>query len=185
MSLDIVPPTLLVVFDAIDDCLKAKRLLPALMLMYATIDSVAALQRAEGTKTRGSFEKWVDEYLLPADGVRCSATDLYAARCAILHTLSTDADLIAAGKAKRLVYAWGQGNPLELDEASRHLAQDQIAIHVADLRDAVAKGINRFLDAANSDPALEKQVARAASRWLAPLTMSVVADFLSHKRGLT
>ena len=103
MGLEAVHKNLLPVFEAIDDCIAKHRTLPALILIYATIDIVASLQRREGEGTRSSFVRWVESYLTPAAELDCSGIDLYAARCGILHTLTAEADLVHKGEAKRVV----------------------------------------------------------------------------------
>src|ERR1700722_11320118 len=91
------------VLSAIERCLEGRLHLPALMLMYSTIDTlawVAADKRVNNQRAR--FEDWARRWLLPSSKLKCSPTDLYAARCAILHTLTYEADLTKSGKAKRI-----------------------------------------------------------------------------------
>ena len=53
---------------------------PCHVVLYSTIDAVAWLAASrDDMRTRDSFVAWVDEFLLPAPGLDCSATDLYAA----------------------------------------------------------------------------------------------------------
>ena len=40
-----------------------------------------------------------------------SGLDLYAARCGVLHTYTMDSRLSTEGKAKRILYAWGNDWP--------------------------------------------------------------------------
>ena len=98
----IVPTQPAQVFDAIDESIAAKRLLPALILCYAVMDITASLQRKAGEGTRAAFERWINKYVLPREDILCSGTDLYAARCGILHTLtSRKRTLIDQGSAKK------------------------------------------------------------------------------------
>jgi hypothetical protein len=69
-------------------CFQNQRILPGLALAYATIDILASLDRADAQQdtTGADFVAWVDAYLLPGSPLLASATDLYAARCGLLHT---------------------------------------------------------------------------------------------------
>src|SRR5438477_12737481 len=71
--------------DSIEDCLAKRRILPCLMLLYSGIDVIASLEA--GTASRSAFTKWVNRYVLKSTSLSCTASDLYGARCGILHTL--------------------------------------------------------------------------------------------------
>ena len=177
----IVPMQLLPVFEVIDEAIASKRSLPALMLCYSTMDIAASLQRRADEGTRKSFERWIDTYVLPRDDIRCTSTDLYAARCGILHTLTAEADLIKQGFARRVVYGWGNANPTTLDAAAVALGRDQVTVHVESLRDAAAAGVNALLEAAEKDPNLAAQLEKAIQTWFVAMPTDVVDEFL-HRR---
>src|SRR2546421_12759111 len=88
---------------AIETCFKGKRILPGLILLYAHIDIVASLNRppSKNEGTRQSFKDWVNLYLLPDSDLSCSADDLYAARCGLVHSYMAEARLTRSGDAKR------------------------------------------------------------------------------------
>ena len=75
---------------AIDLCVEQKFIIPALMLIYAGIDSVGALEKRQGEGVKESFVRWTESYLLKATELPCKAIDLYAARCGILHTMAAE-----------------------------------------------------------------------------------------------
>jgi hypothetical protein len=60
-------------FQSIDDCISAKRTLPTLILIYAGIDVVAGLEKSPNEKTKLSFVRWVDSYMLPTGRIPCTA----------------------------------------------------------------------------------------------------------------
>ena len=180
MGLEAVHKNLLPVFKAIDDCIEKHRTLPALILIYATIDIVASLQRQEGEGTRSSFVRWAESYLTPAAELDCSGIDLYAARCGILHTLTTEADLVHKGEAKRVVYAWGTAAAPKLQEASRLLGYDQVVVHVAILRDSLRGAVARFLEDLERHPHLRVEAERAASLWFDDLEPQLIDLFLGR-----
>ena len=88
---------------AIKSCIEAGLILPALVLIYAGMDIMASLERQPSESVGPSFRAWVDRYALEGRQLPATSMDLYAARCGILHTLTTDPDPARAGKARRIV----------------------------------------------------------------------------------
>src|SRR5437016_5607270 len=93
--------------DSIEDCLEKRRFLPCLALLYTGLDVMASLESQPSEGTKAAFVRWVDKYFLKAQPLPCNATELYAARCGILHTFTAESDLSRQGKARMLIYAWG------------------------------------------------------------------------------
>src|SRR5437764_14091045 len=82
-------------------CLAQHLPLPALMLLYAGIDTAGWLAADDPKAPVGQrFTEWVDRYLLPRTTLKVTALELYAARCAVLHTMTARSDLSDAGKAR-------------------------------------------------------------------------------------
>lgn len=79
--------------------------------MYSLMDSLAwagADRKAPNLRTR--FEQWTKQWLLPLlprSTPPLTEIDIYAARCALLHTGTGVSDLYLRGDARRFVYAWG------------------------------------------------------------------------------
>src|SRR5262245_54755366 len=84
----------------IDVCCNAECLVSAMTLLYAAIDAISALTRPTtvADTSRRFFIDWVDDYLVPTGKLKCSSTDLYAARCGVVHTYR--ADPISRGKGR-------------------------------------------------------------------------------------
>jgi hypothetical protein len=104
--------------DAIELCIKNGFFGPALMLIYSTINVMAWLNRAEGHEdvVRNDFLLWVDTFLLPESRISFNALDLYAARCAILHSYSAESKLSRHGKAIKIGHAWlGKANQYDVE----------------------------------------------------------------------
>ena len=79
------------IFSAITYCVSEKLILPALILIYSSIDSASWLSSDnEYHSVRERFQNWVDTWMLKKYPLPCNATELYAARCGILHTLTPD-----------------------------------------------------------------------------------------------
>ncbi len=96
-------------FLAIDMCIEKGLFMPSLILIYSGTDALASLNRPEEneTVTRSDFKKWCTDYLLPSSNLNCTATDLYAARCGILHTNMAVSDLSKKDEASELIYYIG------------------------------------------------------------------------------
>jgi len=72
----------------VDVCLYNKLIGPALTLIYTGIDTVGWLDSNNPCATRDSFMGWTNRYLLSSNRLACTAIDLYAARCGLLHTFT-------------------------------------------------------------------------------------------------
>lgn len=77
-----------------------------LVIMYSAIDTAGLLNAPPSTKkaTGETFQNWVEKYLLKQNNFEFNALDLWAARCAVLHTFTADSDLSNHGKAKKIIY---------------------------------------------------------------------------------
>ncbi|MEX2181392.1 MAG: hypothetical protein WD771_05075 [Gemmatimonadaceae bacterium] len=125
-----------------------------LVVLYSTIDAAAWLSVEHGGDvTKKDFVRWVDEYLLPQSGLDCSALDLYAARCGVLHSFSAYSALQRKGKARPISYALGSGS---LPALRRLIAvsdeKEAVAVQLEDLANAVVRGWERFHASIESNP---------------------------------
>jgi hypothetical protein len=79
---------------------------PTLILLYATIDAMAWLDRPYGQDDvhADDFIDWVDTYLLPDSGLPCSGADMYGARCGFLHSHTGESKRHRALRIKKLFY---------------------------------------------------------------------------------
>lgn len=93
------------IIGEIHDNFKQGRLRAAAILTYCGIDAMAFLTMPKGqaNTTRTDFIKWVDDYLVFHDGLKLAGLELYAARCALVHTYSTEAELHRNGKVLRQI----------------------------------------------------------------------------------
>ncbi len=168
-----------VLFAAIDSCEANKFILPELMLIYSGIDIVASLERKEGEGTRKSFVKWVDEYILKRVSLPCTALELYAARCGILHSLTAKSDLSNKGQAREFHYAWGTANAESLQETSKRLRYTHVAIHVSQLKEGFRQGVNSYIEELKRDPAKRKIASEKTGLWFSNLSKELLTAFLS------
>jgi hypothetical protein len=82
---------------------------PMLILLFSTIDALAWLTCSHNQPDvkAADFMRWVDQYLMPGSGLPCTSSDLYAARCGLVHSLTPDARKIGEGHAQDIYYAVG------------------------------------------------------------------------------
>ena len=116
--------------------LEAKCLVSGVALMFAAMDALASLTRPVKVleTDRDHFIRWADSYLRPAESVGCSATDLYSARCGVLHTHSSGSRLQQHGEARHLIYEWRHGPDAGL---AKPLPDGALVIQVEDLHEAL------------------------------------------------
>lgn len=77
-------------------CLNSGFYLSALILIYSGIDILANLNRPKDKDKAGEKEycKWCDDYVLPnTQDIFCDSIDIYAARCAVVHSYGYKTEL--------------------------------------------------------------------------------------------
>jgi len=156
------------IIKSIELCLNAKLQISSLVLLYSGIDIVAWLNRpvSKERATRKDFIRWADDYLLPNLNIKYRAIDLYAARCAIIHSYSFSSELSKKGEAKEICYSWGKANikSLQNDIDSRS-KKNAIAIHINDFLEAFKEGVEKFKLFIKSDKEKEKVVCGRANKY--------------------
>jgi hypothetical protein len=147
---------------AIGLCLGNHLRMPALALIYCGIDVLASFSRpAENGEVKPTdFINWAERYMQCEKVLGISGLDLYAARCGILHTYSMDSRLSAKGRARRLIYAWGDQESAEPMKLLRKLGLPEIVVKIETLFSAFVDGIRAFEKALGDDPKLESLVRR-------------------------
>jgi len=153
--------------ETIEDSLEKARLIPCLALLYTGIDVVSSLESRRGESTKRAFTKWADAYLLNARALPCTALELYAARCGILHTFGADSHLFQKGQVRQIFYAWGNADATKLQESADILKRtDCVAVHVRDLIDAFRHGLAAYLDELSHDEARQRIASNRTDMWL-------------------
>lgn len=157
--------------EAAKRCIELRQFLPALVLMYSHIDTLAwAGSTKEARNVRRNFETWVSRWLLPelsADSPSLTATDLYAARCGVLHSLTSKSDLSRAGEAKEVCYAWGNARASVLDSAlsTTVFSGKLVTVHAEALLNGLREAIAKFIEATDTDPSLRANLEEAAGKY--------------------
>ena len=156
------------IIKSIELCLNAKLQISSLILLYSGIDIIAWLNRPASKErvTRKDFIRWVDDYLSPNINIKYEAIDLYAARCAIVHSYSFSSRLSKKGEAKEIYYSWGKANIKSLqNDIDRRSKKSAVAIHINDLLKAFKEGIEKFKLSIKNDKEKEKIVCGRANKY--------------------
>ncbi len=145
---------------SIDLCFRNQFLLPGLALLYSTIDIMAWLSRPQSQTDvqRNDFVTWVNKYLLHKANLNCTAIDLYAARCSIIHSYSAESKLSRDGLARRICYTFGDKDPKRLQDNLDSVGYDAVVIHIDTLFNALRKSIDDFKRDLASDQELAATV---------------------------
>lgn len=167
-----VPPNLrrqaIDILNGIDVCLRSQPALalPALMLIYAGVDGMAyvSLHEAQLDVHAADFKAWAHKYLLPASGLACTADDLYAARCGIVHSHQVDSRLAREGKARHVWYHVGsEGIYLIPFHLKAHV--NPIVVPIDQLAAAFQQAVDKFFQDIEKDPPLAKRVWSRAGKY--------------------
>lgn len=151
----------------VEACVEKKLTAPALILIYSGIDTAGWLDSDQPFATRSSFMDWVNRYLLPSRPLDCTAVELYAARCGLLHTMTPDSQLSAQGRARRICYAWGQARVEDLRRTIdvTNKTSEYVAVHVEELYEAWQSGLLAFTQEIDNDPARRSRVYAKAKQF--------------------
>lgn len=170
-------------FAAIIHCYRHELLMPCLVLLYSGIDVAASLEPSAGSGVGKRFEKWVDRYMLKGNSLQCTARELYAARCAVVHTYTPDSNISKAGKARVIAYAYGNADVKKLDEATVLTGRQagQVNVHMKDLIEAFHSGYETYLKEALADRERRREVMRHAQIWTASIGPDKIDAYLAVK----
>lgn len=149
------------------DLLLAKDLpLPALILVYAMIDTLGWVNRPEAkdSSDRHDFMAWVNAFLLPAPGINATAEDLYAARCAVVHAHSFESTMSKAGKARQILYSHGKADHRILEQVAANHAATDVAVKIETLIAALNSAFEKFKTALSANPAHAQLVNERATK---------------------
>lgn len=163
------------ILRGVEVCLEHKLHLPALVLIYSVIDAVGWLGAEPEVGVRESFTRWAERYLVQPRRVPCTALELYAARCGILHTLTSDSRIAKKGDVRQIAYSWGNRVAADLQRAIDVVSPSEyVAVQVEGLAEAVRLGVADFFDDVDAEPQLSKQVQEKASRFFVSIEPELV-----------
>jgi hypothetical protein len=130
----------------INFCLNKKWNLPSLILIYSGIDIMAWLNLPSNREknTNKDFIEWTTKYLLYNSKLKCSADDLYGARCSLVHTYTAESSSSQRGNVKEIYYAWGDRSSNELQKRIDNTGRPVIVIHIRELFNSFVNGVDLF-----------------------------------------
>lgn len=90
----------------------------------------------------------LDKYPLP-----CNETDIYSARCGLLHQQISESDLTADKKAREIYYVWGNASVKFLQDTidNSNKKDTVVAVKIEDLVWAFRQGMADCMDDINKD----------------------------------
>ncbi|MEM7412935.1 MAG: hypothetical protein AAF430_22075 [Myxococcota bacterium] len=157
--------TLVQLRQGIERCVAEGLPIPALILLYTGIDALSWLTAPADQSVRESFTRWVDSYLLPDSALECTALELYAARCGLLHTLTPDSRVGAKFGVRSIGYSYGQSDFDAISNAMKALAPDQfVAVRVEELVSAFVEAVRRYLKRIAIDDVLFERFRERSSK---------------------
>jgi hypothetical protein len=169
----------------IELCLENRLHDPAQVLIYSAIDVVSWLASPEKYASKASFIKWVEAYLLPGTPIKCTALDLYAARCGILHTLTPEARPIPHENPRLICYATGDSTvegvqrTIELSRKTDRF----VAVHINDLYKAWRLGLERFSKEIERDPGMKLRAYSKARKFFSRVDKTDIEQTVSRLEG--
>ncbi|WP_442287773.1 hypothetical protein [Variovorax sp. M-6] len=171
-------------FDAIAICRSQVLDIPLLVLTYTALDALAwAVYGDAMADVKDRFVKFCNDHVLLDDKILCAALDLYAARCAMLHSLGWESRLSEKGHAKAITYSFGPGQ----SQAIRFLEQKDpgrfVSVNGDDLVSALRSAYERIRELARSDPALLQRLQQAEGKQLAGITPGLARMMAEHPDG--
>lgn len=135
--------------QAADGCVHKLMVVPALVLIYTAIDSVSWIASEDPNELVGTrFKNWINTWMLKKGKLKCTAEELYAARCGVLHSLTPNSDLSEKKGVRKIAYAWGKAKHDELEESISALSMSDtiVSIHLESLFWAFREGFADYLD---------------------------------------
>lgn len=166
-------------------CLDQDMPMPAMVLIYSLIDALAWAANPKEKNTRTRFENWLTTYVYSATPLHCTPTELYAARCGVLHTLTSKADLHVRGKLREIAYAWGPAKVDTLSEASAlaKISHKFVGLHLNDFLHAVTQGIRNTFAAAEGDRKLAANLEKVAPLHFGDMPRATLEGLLGQAKG--
>jgi hypothetical protein len=169
------------IFSAIDYCISEKLHAPALVLIYSAMDSTswAACEDEKQHSGKKYFTNWVDKWMLRKYPLSCSSLELYAARCAILHTLTPYSDLSKNHNIRIISYGWGNAKQEDLEETINRLYYpNNVSVHLNNLLNSFKNGFKDFMEYLDTNQTNKELFFKKANMHYVNVDKSVIHDFL-------
>lgn len=151
---------------AVNELHKRGYVTQGLVLLYSAMDTLAWACVPSGEVTSAAFMAWANKYFLPGSELPCTAEDLYAARCGLLHSHAAVSKRSAEGKARQI---WYYGKPASEALAHAQIGDraDVVAVRYIGLVIAFSEAATRLMSEMEADPVREAQILARMAHWLA------------------
>ncbi len=150
---------------SIDLCLSNKYFISTLKLIYSAIDNLAYLGTRKLSVSNSDFIKWDNLFLLPDSSLPCTAEELWASRCGLLHQNTVATCNLSSG-TKKIFYAWGTANPEDGLKHVNSAGREQCRfVNINYLQNALKKGMLTFLKTISSNSQLKQSVIEKAEKY--------------------
>lgn len=153
-------------FEAAHICRERALDIPMLVLVYTSIDTLAwAVYGHEIHEVKRRFVALCEDHLLSQTALGCTALELYAARCSILHSLGWESELSKSGKARSIYYSFGTDDPslyqqgIEITHPGKF-----VSIRADDLLAAAQKAVASVSEVAKTDQSLKDRLEHAGGK---------------------
>ena len=139
--------------DSVRDLFNARRTLPGFLVLYTSIDILASLTRPKTAEETSSdyFKDWVNTYILPGSNLKCSADDIWGARCGLLHTLTAESRMSRYKDARLLCYIGTHERALEMQKEHDPTETKELFLSSHSFVDAFVNGCDAFERAVQVD----------------------------------
>lgn len=159
--------------EAIDLCVKQNYVLPSLCLIYCGIDAAAWVAFGD-ISVKKRFCDFVSTYMYKEKELAPEPIDLYAARCAVLHTMTPDSGLSYKNQAVPLNYAWGTASLEELKKSTEEIRPGEMSyVHLSDLAQSFKLGLARFAE----NDANKQDCKDRMKKYYAGLSKEIISEF--------
>ncbi len=173
--------------QAADDCVNKHMIIPSLILIYSAIDSASWLASENPSEEVSSrFKKWVNTWMLKHGKLKCSAEELYAARCGVLHTLTPNSTLSEKKGVRKIAYSWGKAKQDKLEESisALSMSDNMASIHLEDLFWCFREGFADYLEHIfSSDEGKEKFLSKSGQHF-ENMEIEKMDEFLEITRNM-
>jgi hypothetical protein len=168
------------VYFSIKECYEKNYMNTVLILLYSYIDQMAYLNMDEKDKLgvekefqeKDDFKRWVDEFMLsnPKCKLACTSSDIYSARCGIIHTRTPFSKDVKKDKAEMLLYTFKKVKKESLDRLRRFAGVEYISIQIDELVEVFFYGLAVFYEHINSNPKKREVAYKRLKRMLVKTT---------------
>lgn len=152
--------------NEIKKCEEAGAITAALAMSFICIDSAVYLGLPQGREkqNKNDFIVWVDQYLKahPQQTYKYRGIDVYGARCAVLHSFSSEADFHLINPDTK-IYGYHDGG-IHVDDSE--LNGRTVLVGIPSFIDDVVRAVVDFLQESLSDQALKIRIEDRSQKML-------------------